>query len=61
MNNLHLAMFGTTELVITLFIILILFGANKIPQIMKGFGKGVKNFKDEINSDEEKNIEEKND
>ena len=45
---------GTTELVIIFGIIVLLFGAKKIPDLAKGFGKGIKNFKDEMkNVDEE--------
>lgn len=39
---------GTTELVIIFGIIVLLFGAKKIPDLAKGFGKGIKNFKDEM-------------
>ncbi len=37
---------GTTEIIIILVIILLLFGGRKIPELMKGLGKGVKEFKD---------------
>lgn len=36
---------GTTELVVILVIILILFGAGKLPEIGSGLGKAIKNFK----------------
>ena len=36
---------GTMELVIILVIIIVLFGANRLPQIGKGIGEGIKNFK----------------
>ena len=36
---------GTTELVVILFIILILFGVGKLPEIGSGMGKAIKNFK----------------
>ena len=55
---------GTTELVIIFGIIVLLFGAKKIPDLAKGFGKGIKNFKnemkdveEEIASDEPKKVE----
>lgn len=44
---------GTTELVIIFGIIVLLFGAKKIPDLAKGFGKGIKNFKNEMNDVEE--------
>ena len=37
---------GTTELIIIVVIILLLFGGKKIPELMKGMGKGVKSFKE---------------
>lgn len=44
---------GTQELLFIILIILILFGGKKIPELMKGIGKGVKSFKDGINGVEE--------
>jgi sec-independent protein translocase protein TatA len=43
-------MIGTQEILIIALIILLLFGGKKIPELMKGLGKGVKNFKDEMNN-----------
>ena len=40
---------GTGELIIIVFVILLLFGGKKIPELMKGIGKGVKSFKDGMN------------
>ena len=40
---------GTGEIVIIVLVILLLFGGKKIPELMKGIGKGVKRFKDGIN------------
>lgn len=37
-----------TELLIIFGIIVLLFGAKKIPELAKGFGKGIKNFKNEM-------------
>ena len=49
---------GPTEMVILLVIVLIVFGANRIPQLMKGMGEGIRNFKQGMNEDsEEKKIE----
>lgn len=39
-------MLGTQEIIIIALIILLLFGGKKIPELMKGLGKGVKSFKD---------------
>ena len=44
----HSIMFGigTSELLVIALIVLLLFGGKKIPELMKGLGKGVKSFKD---------------
>ena len=39
---------GTGEIVIICIVILLLFGGKKIPELMKGIGKGVKNFKEGV-------------
>ena len=40
-----LGMFGPQEIIIILVIVLLLFGGRKIPELMKGLGKGMKEFK----------------
>ncbi len=46
---------GTTELLLIALVVLLLFGGRKIPELMKGLGKGVKSFKDGVDGiDEEK-------
>jgi len=40
---------GTGELLIIAFALLLLFGGKKIPELMKGLGKGVKSFKEGLN------------
>lgn len=60
MNNLLLlGNLGTGEIVVIAIVVLVLFGGKKIPEVMKGLGKGVKSFKDgvkgledELNSDD---------
>ena len=37
---------GPSEIIIVLIIVLLLFGGKKIPELMKGLGQGVKEFKD---------------
>ena len=37
---------GGTELIVIVLVILLLFGGKKIPELMRGLGKGVKEFKD---------------
>ncbi len=52
---------GMPELIIILVIIVIIFGAGKLPEIGSGIGKGIKNFKDATkNDDDPKPIEDKN-
>ena len=49
MNQLlFLGNLGTSEIIIIAIIILLLFGGKKIPELMKGIGKGVKNFKEGV-------------
>lgn len=47
-NLLLIGGLGTPEVLIIGFAILLLFGGKKIPELMKGLGKGVKSFKDGI-------------
>ena len=42
-------MLGTWEIVAIVLVILLLFGGKKIPELMKGLGKGVKSFKQGMN------------
>jgi sec-independent protein translocase protein TatA len=48
LNSILIGIFGLggSEMVIVLVIVLLLFGGKKIPELMKGLGKGVKEFKD---------------
>jgi len=47
------------ELVLILGIALLLFGGKKIPEMAKGLGEGIKNFKTALKSEEQKPAEEK--
>lgn len=40
---------GTTELIIIAAVALLLFGGKKIPELMKGLGKGMKSYKEGLN------------
>ena len=42
-------MLGTWEIVAIVLVVLLLFGGKKIPELMKGLGKGVKSFKQGMN------------
>lgn len=49
---------GTTEVVLIVVIILLMFGGKKIPELMRGLGKGMKEFKDAskgVDNNEQKN------
>ncbi len=64
---LFLGNLGTGEIIIIALAILLLFGGKKIPELMKGIGKGVRNFKDgvkgiedDINNDDATKTDTKN-
>ena len=56
METLFLGGIGTGEIILIVLAILLLFGGKKLPELMRGMGKGVKEFKDAMNepSDEKK-------
>lgn len=49
--------FGVTEILLILLVVVLLFGGRKIPELFKGIGQGVKEFKkaSKYNPEEEKN------
>jgi sec-independent protein translocase protein TatA len=49
-----LGMVGGWQIAIIVLVILLLFGGKKIPELMRGIGRGVKEFKDGISGDEQK-------
>lgn len=48
---------GTWEIILIVLVILLIFGGKKIPELMRGLGKGVKSFKDGINGKEDIEVE----
>ncbi|MDR0228173.1 MAG: twin-arginine translocase TatA/TatE family subunit [Flavobacteriaceae bacterium] len=54
MNSLHifLGMVGPWQVVVIVALILLLFGGKKIPELMKGLGSGIKEFKDATKGDD---------
>ena len=46
-------MLGTWEIILIVLVILLIFGGKKIPELMRGLGKGVRSFKDGVNGVEE--------
>ena len=53
-----LGVFGPWQVVAILVVLLLLFGGKKIPELMKGLGKGMKEFKDASKGEEAKEEEE---
>jgi sec-independent protein translocase protein TatA len=55
MNTLtiFLGAFGGQQIIIILVIVLLLFGGKKIPELMRGLGSGIKEFKDATKEDED--------
>lgn len=51
--NLILGWLGPGQIVLIVAVVLLLFGGRKIPELMKGLGKGIKEFKDATNGKEE--------
>ena len=45
--------FGLPEILLILLVVLLLFGGKKIPELMKGMGKGVRSFKEGMNGIED--------
>ncbi len=52
-NFLFLGNIGGSELILIAFVVLLLFGGKKIPELMRGVGKGVRSFKDGMNEIEQ--------
>ena len=46
----YLLAFGTNEMIIIVIVVLLLFGGRKIPELMRGLGKGVREFNDAKNN-----------
>ena len=55
----QILMLGTWEVIVIVLAVLLLFGGKKIPELMRGIGKGVKSFKDGVNGVEDKKDETK--
>lgn len=59
MNGIVLGVIGGWQIFVILLVVLLLFGGKKIPELMKGIGKGIKEFKDGLSGDEKTNEENK--
>lgn len=51
-----ICMIGATEIILICAVVLLIFGGKKIPELMKGMGKGVKSFKEGLNEPSEEEI-----
>ncbi|WP_026897777.1 twin-arginine translocase TatA/TatE family subunit [Daejeonella oryzae] len=51
-NSILLIGFGATEIILIIVVVLLLFGGKKIPELMRGMGKGIKEFKSAQSGDE---------
>ena len=49
MLNMIICMIGATEIILICAVILLIFGGKKLPEMMRGMGKGVKSFKEGMN------------
>ncbi len=59
-SNILLFSFGGPEVIVILVVVVLLFGGKKIPELMRGMGKGLKEFKDgQKGDDDDKKHEEK--
>ncbi|MBF69649.1 MAG: twin-arginine translocase TatA/TatE family subunit [Crocinitomicaceae bacterium] len=58
MNTIFLGIIGPPQIIIILVVVLLLFGGKKIPELMRGLGKGVKEFKDATKNEEESDTKE---
>ena len=52
--------FGPTEIILVLAVVLLLFGGKKIPELMKGLGSGVREFKNAAKDDKSSDKKEEN-
>ena len=50
-NSILLGWFGQTEIIVIALAVLLLFGGRKIPELMRGMGKGIRSFKTGLNED----------
>ena len=53
LNNILLFSLGAPEIILIALVVLLIFGGKKIPELMRGLGKGVKSFKEGVNEAKE--------
>ena len=52
--------FGLPEILIILVIVILIFGANRLPELGRGIGRGIRNFKDATKNDKDEDDTSKN-
>ena len=57
LNSIFLGMLGAQEIILLVVIVVLLFGGRKIPELMKGIGKGIKEFKSARTDEKEEDSE----
>lgn len=53
-SSIFLGMIGVPQIILIVVVILLLFGGKKIPELMRGLGSGIKEFKDASKDDDKK-------
>ena len=56
-----LGMIGAPQIILIIAVVLLLFGGRKIPELMRGLGSGIKEFKNATKEEENPKVEEKED
>lgn len=58
-GSIFLGMIGPWQIAVIVVLVLLLFGGKKIPELMRGLGSGIKEFKDASKEEDEENVKEK--
>jgi len=58
-GNILLFNFGGSEIIVSLVVVLLFFGGKKIPELMRGLGSGIKEFKDASKGEDNRSVEKK--
>ena len=58
-SAIYFGMIGGPQIIIIVVVILLLFGGRKIPELMRGLGSGIKEFKNAAKEDSDEKLEEK--
>lgn len=59
LQTIFLGFVGPWQIVLIVAVVLLLFGGRKIPELMKGLGSGIREFKDAVKEDDDKKINDK--